>query len=264
LSPAWQLMILTVILVVLIRGSRSIVQQVRQTRHFTRLFLPLRETPPLRLQPLLEAHGLSVEDVVYLNLTATHAFCLGFWQPRIWLTAGLVKLLTDEELAVVLAHEAYHCRQRDPLRLLISQALKAAFFFLPLVGDLAKFVELQQEIAADQATIRHLGDDLPLLCTLQKLLTQSIQGTSLLPPATFNPFNVTEARLRRLLYPSHSTSFNWRRVLTNWVINLSVVAMLGSIGFLSTQPVVEHREIGACAIEEVANPLQTQLALPKP
>jgi Zn-dependent protease with chaperone function len=221
-SVTWQLVILAIAFVVIVRGGWSIGQQVRSTRRFVRLFLPLRETPPARLRTLLEAHNLSAENIVYLNLTVPHAFCLGFWRPRIWLTSDLINLLSDEELTVVLAHEVYHCRRRDPLRLLISRALKSAFFFLPLVGDLANFVELQQEIAADQSVIEYLGDDLPLLCTLQKLLTQDMKGTPL-PSATFTPFNVTEARLRRLIYPSQSTPFSWRDTMANWAINVGMV-----------------------------------------
>ncbi len=260
-SVAWQLVILVIIAVVIIRGGWSIGQQVWSTQRFVRLFLPLRETPPARLQTLLRANNLSVEDIVYLNLTAPHAFCLGFWRPRIWLTAGLVTLLTAEELTAVVAHEVYHCHRRDPLRLLISRALKSAFFFLPMVGDLVKFVELQQEIAADRSVIEYLGDDLPLLCVFQKLLTQDVKETPL-PGATVTPFNVTEARLRQLIDPLQSTPFNWRNTIANWIINVGVAMFLCGIALLSTQPVVQHEELGACIIEESINPLQTQLTLP--
>jgi hypothetical protein len=222
------------------------------------LFLPLRETPPARLQALLVAHDLSTDDLVYLNLPATHAFCLGFWRPRIWLTAGLTDLLTDDELAAVLAHEAYHCRRRDPLRLLISRAVKSAFFFLPLVGNLAKLAELQQEIAADQAVVETMGDDLPLLCSLQKLLTQGTPRTPM-PKATVTPFNVTEARLRRLIYPAQCAPFTWRNSLANGFINAGVMMFLYGIVVLSTQPVIQHQEVGACLIERTPNPLQTQM-----
>jgi Zn-dependent protease with chaperone function len=197
--------------------------------------------------------------VVYLDLAAPYAFCQGFWRPRIWLTAGLVDLFSDEELAAVLMHEAFHCRRYDPLRLLISQALKAAFFFFPLVRKLAEFSDLQQEVAADQSVIEYLGSDLSLLSALQKLLTQRAKQPTL-SNATLNLFSVTEARLRRLIYPTQTNPVNWQGLLTTWAINLSVIAMLGSIGYLSTQPVIEHEEyMGTCAIEEVTEPFQTQL-----
>jgi Zn-dependent protease with chaperone function len=228
---AWQLIIPTIVLLIALRGGLSFIQQFRGTLRLTYLFLPLRETPPARVQAWLVASGLATEDIVFLNLSTAHAFCLGFWRPRIWLTAGLVNLLTDEELASVLAHEAHHCRQRDPLRLLIGRTLKAAFFFLPLVSDLAQAAELQQEIAADRAAIAHLGSDLPLLCTLQKLLRNGAAAT--LPLADYNPFNVTEARLRRLIYPP--PPFKWQPYLTDGLINLGILLILGGVALLPAQ-----------------------------
>ncbi len=255
---AGQFVVLVFVFVVIARGGWSTWQQIKTTRRFVHLFEPLREVPPARLFSLLKAHNLSTEDIVYLNLNAPHAFCVGFWRPRIWLTAGLVNLLTDEELTAVLVHEDYHYRRRDPLRLLISRSLKSAFFFLPLIGDLAKFVELQQEIAADEAVIEYLNDDLPLLCTLQKLLTQNIKPTPL-TGATVTPFNVTETRLRRLVYPAQPISIHWRDTIANWSINVGVMMFFLGISFLSTQPIMRHQEVGTCVIEEATNPLQTQV-----
>ena len=243
----WQLLVLSLIFTILIRGGWSLSRQIRATRQFVRLFLPLRNPPSPRLSALLLAPRIASEELVYLDLASPHIFCLGFWRPRIWLTAGLVKLLTDQELAAVLAHEAYHCHRRDPLRLLISRTLSSAFFFLPLVGDLAKGAELQQEIAADQSAITHLGDDLPLLCALQKLLIQGMERLSLSNVAA-SPFNVTEARLRRLIYPEPTPLFNWRMMLRRLALNLGIILFLIGVGFLSAQPTLKHPTIDACPI----------------
>lgn len=246
LPPVWQLIIPTLLLVVTLRGSWSMFQQTRATLRLARLFVPLHETPPARVRALLAPHGLALEDVIFLNLAVAHAFCLGFWKPRIWLTAGLVNLLTDEELASVLAHEAHHCRQRDPLRLLIGRALTSAFFFLPLVRDLAKMVELHQEVAADHAAITQLGSDLPLLRTLQKLLKKGVAGTGL-PMAAYSPFHVTEARIRRLIYPP--PPFNWRTYLAGGLINLGILLLLGSVVSLSAPSPPSPVELDHCVAE---------------
>lgn len=244
----WKLIFPTILLLIAIRGGSSLIHQLRATSRMTHLFFPLREAAPARVRVLLAAHKLTAEDIVFLDLPIAHAFCLGFWRPRIWLTAGLVNLLTDEELAAVLAHEAYHCRQRDPLRLLIGRTLKSAFFFLPLLSELAKAAELQQEVAADQAAISHLGDDLPLLCTIQKLL--KIGSAAKLPVAAYSPFNVTEARLRRLVYPPQP--FSWRIYLMSGLINLGGIIILGSAVVLSVQPGLG--QTSHCTYEHVASP----------
>ncbi|MCL4301546.1 MAG: M56 family metallopeptidase [Anaerolineae bacterium] len=247
LPLAWQLIIPTIVLLMAVRGGLSLNQQLRGTLRLTHLFLPLRETPPARVQVWLAANGLAVEDIVFLNLSSAHAFCLGFWRPRIWLTAGVINLLTDEELAAVLAHEAYHYRQRDPLRLMIGRTLKAAFFFLPLVSDLAQAAELQQEVAADRAAVIHLGSDLPLLCTLQKLLRYGFGAT--LPVAAYTPFNVTEARLRRLLYPP--APFRWRSYFSGILINLGILLIFSSIALLPAQ--FGAGETSHCTAEPIAS-----------
>lgn len=260
LPLVWQLAISAILAVVVGRGIWSLGQQAVQTKRFARLFGPLQKRVPLRLQELLKKNHLPAEQVVYLDIPVPRAFCLGFWRPRIWLTDGVVDLLSDEELTAVLAHEAYHCRRRDPLRLLITRAIKSAFFFMPLVIDLVHATELQQEAAADQSAIRQVGDDLPLLCALQKLLTHNTQLMSE-GEATLTSFNGTEARLRRLIYPdahSASPSLRGRDLLAKWSLNLGVVIILGTVGFLSTRPVMEHQTIGGtCSIEEVINGWET-------
>ncbi len=247
LPLVWKLVLPIILLLIAVRGGSSLIHQLRATSRLTHLFFPLREAAPARVQVLLAAHELTAEEIVFLDLPIAHAFCLGFWRPRIWLTAGLVNLLTNEELTAVLAHEAHHCRQRDPLRLLIGRTLKSAFFFLPLVSELAKAAELQQEVAADQAAIAHLGDDLPLLCTIQKLL--KIGSAGKLPFAAYSPFNVTEARLRRLIYPPQP--FSWRMYLTGGLINLGGIIILGSAVLLSIQPGLG--QTSHCTYEHVAS-----------
>jgi Zn-dependent protease with chaperone function len=246
-SMSWRFVVPIVILVVVARAGISLIEQIKATRRLSYFFLPFRETPPARLQRLLYDHAVPLEDVVFLKLAARRAFCLGFWRPRIWLTAGLVELLSDQELAAVVAHEVYHYRRRDPLRLLIGRALQSAFFFLPLMADLARASEIHQEVAADQLAVRYLGDDLPLLCALQKLLQQSTPGR-LDPMAAYNSFNVTEARLQRLIYPA--TPIRWGNYAIKFLVNLAIILSLGSTLFLSSaQPVANQTRINACLME---------------
>ena len=258
----WQFVIPLILLIIISRGGVSFIQQIRATRRLIQTFYPLKVTPPTRLQTLLVAHNLTIDDVVFLNLTSSHAFCLGFFRPRIWLTSGLVNLLSEAELAAVIAHEAYHCQKRDPLRLAISRALQAGFFFLPVVGDLAKAVKLQQEVAADQAAIAYLKSDLPLLCALQKLIKQGAAGFQSEVSAqaskfiAYSPFNVTEARLKRLVYPPTPT--DWRCYLKKWGLNLTIIVGLVTVVFLSTQPVATHHETITCSPDQLNNVLHYQ------
>lgn len=250
-----QLIVPSILVIMAVRGSLSVLQQWRATWQLAQTFYPLREAPPPRLQKLLATHNLAATNIVFLNLTSPHAFCLGFFQPRIWLTAGLLKLLSDAELTAVLAHEQHHSLKRDPLCLMISRAIKSAFFFLPGLTDLAQAAEVQQEIAADQAAIIALGNDLPLLCALQKLMRHS-KFSPVSPNVAYSPFNVTEARLRRLIYPPPPP--HWPRYLVKWGVNVGIIAVLSLIVIFSARPPAAPKEIITCTPEaNEALPLQS-------
>lgn len=246
-----------ILLTILVRAVWSVTRQSRATRRITHLFLPLRAELPDRVRVRLREHQLAGDDVVFLDVKTVHAFCLGFRRPRIWLTAGLVDLLSDDELAAVLAHEVRHLRQRDPLRLLIGRTLKSAFFFLPLIRSLADAAELQQEIEADHYAVVRLGDDLPLLSALQKMLDHGHTPT-LAKPVAYTPFNLTEARLKRLIYPP--TPINWSRLFFSGLVNLMILLALSStLYFTCLHPVAPPLEVGAC----IADTLQsTSSSLP--
>lgn len=246
-----QMVIPLVVMIILSRAGWSLVRQIRATRRMARLFLPLRVEPPARIQTLLAPHRLALADVVFLNTRTIHAFCLGFWRPRIWLTAGLVDLLADDELAAVLAHEVRHLRQRDPLRRLVSRALQSAFFFLPAIKSLAEATELQQEIDADRQAIAHLGDDLPLLCALQKLLKHG-HTPAFSAVAAFTLFNPTEARLKKLIYPP--APVNWPKLAASGLINLAILLILSSTIYANCTPLAAPPSgVGACIVDTLQN-----------
>src|SRR5439155_13985574 len=68
---------------------------------------------------------------------APQAFCVGTIRPRIYVSVGALKRLSATELDAVLAHERHHQRRRDPLRLLVVEALAHGLFFLPALRPLA-------------------------------------------------------------------------------------------------------------------------------
>lgn len=244
------------ILVMVIRLALTLNQQIQTTRQFVKQFSPFRSELPLDLQHFFQQRNIPLQRVVYLNWDTPHAFCLGFWMPRIWLTAGMVNLLSETELIAVLTHEIHHYHHYDPLQLLISRSIKGAFSFLPGVGLLTDLVELHQEMAADQRAIVSLQDDLPLLCALQKLLKYKGAGT-VLPPATYNAFNITEARLQQLIQPK--ITVNISQYCLGWGANLMILAFLAGSLIFSSHIAVNDASLSRCTIEE--NPvLQTEIS----
>lgn len=85
------------------------------------------------------------------------AVTVGLLSPRIVVSTGLVSTLTLSELRAVLAHEAHHCLHRDPLRAVAWESLRRAFFFLPVIGDVARHFSLTREIEADRHALARGG-----------------------------------------------------------------------------------------------------------
>jgi hypothetical protein len=81
------------------------------------------------------------------------AFCGGFIRPRFYLSTGAIRVLTQEELLAVAAHESHHVRARDPLRLFLVRSVRDALFFLPVLRRLADRYQCLSEVAADAGAV---------------------------------------------------------------------------------------------------------------
>jgi beta-lactamase regulating signal transducer with metallopeptidase domain len=129
-----------------------------------------------------------------------------------------------------LHHEAHHCRQRDPLRLLVSRLISDSFFFIPVLRNLTNHHHLAQEMAADAAAIEGMADVLPLASALHKLLTVSDRPW----PATglaISQLNITEYRIVALVAPDmpQCSRPSW----LSWLFSSGVALMLMATIFVS-------------------------------
>ncbi len=104
------------------------------------------------VQALSSRLGLH-QRLTIVDIDAPLAFCHGLWRPCVWLSTGMLNLLSIPEAAAVLRHEQAHLRLRHPLQLLVARSLAAAFPFLPVLRELTEAVVRAQELAADRAVI---------------------------------------------------------------------------------------------------------------
>ncbi len=175
-------------------GLGSLFRQLCATSALIRALVARRVATPRRVVAIGRGLGVASRiDVVEDD--RAFSFCYWFRRPRICLSTGLVRSLSNGELRAVLLHERYHLRQRDPLRLVIARYLSAGLYVVPVVEELASFYALQKEIAADEAAVRETGVA-PLARALYKLLPFAPGELGLLAPVT--GLTVTEARIDRL------------------------------------------------------------------
>lgn len=123
----------------------------RRTRRALDQLTTRRSAPGGRLQRLTVSHHLPVPTL--LAHPQPIALCHGLVRPRVLVSTGLLDVLDDDQLLAVLAHEAAHARQRDPLRRLVLRALSLSGATMPALDTLADHARLTSEWHADRAAI---------------------------------------------------------------------------------------------------------------
>ncbi len=132
-------------LLVLVRGGWSLLRQVHVTRRF------------VRRQTVLGAREVGEWRVELVASSRPQAFCAGLLHPRIYVSTGAWRSLSESELHAVIAHERHHRRRLDPVRMLAARVLSDALFFVPVMRRLDGRYGALAEVAADEAAIREKG-----------------------------------------------------------------------------------------------------------
>lgn len=132
---------------VLVLAGRSLVRQSRASHRF------------LARLSIVESYELAGVRVHLVAGNGVQAFCAGLLRPKVYLSRHAVASLDPDQLRAVIAHEAHHARQRDPLRILFARVLGDSLFFLPALRRLGDGYATMAELAADRAAIGANGGD---------------------------------------------------------------------------------------------------------
>ncbi len=193
----------------------------------------------------------------------------GILRPAIIIPVGTLHLLSPEEITVVLGHELAHIRCGDLLWNLIAAAVRAVFFFHPLVWLSQRQLDLSQEIAADSLAIAQQQCD-PL--GYGKLLV-SVVGK--LGPARFIPIMSMGAAgplesLTRRLVAMKFTGRTSRQVRFASIMTLAAMVSVGIVPWRliaaepkdGKQPSQQYRATVTISEQEKGHP-KTILSAPK-
>lgn len=207
---------------ILLIGSLSLLWRLWRTYQYG-LLLQQWAMPTFdsRLARIRRTPLILDNDVLIVRDQTPFACCFGLRRPRIYISTGLLTLLSDSELEAVLLHETYHCRSYDPLRTLIIDVVATMFFFLPVVSEWRKWQQAYTELQADCFAIQHRGR-LPLASALYKLLTHSGVPSEWSRTAAVG-FSATEMRLEHLLTDS---PMRCRMSPTHWVTSSLVLLLI--------------------------------------
>jgi Zn-dependent protease with chaperone function len=125
--------------------SRAVAQMVRERN---------------RHRQVLDMVGRRDEErrIVILDSDEPAVYCLPGRRSRTVVTTAALRLLDDQQLAAVLAHERAHLTERHDLALIISQAIARAFAGLKVfrfaAGEVTRLVELRADDVAAAHTDR--------------------------------------------------------------------------------------------------------------
>lgn len=107
------------------------------------------------LEHLLRRLGVGEQTHLFAS-DLPSAFVRGLLRPRIYLSTGIIALLTLEELEAVILHERWHALRRDPLRLAIVNALTRPFQRFAGVQQLVHTHALAVEVEADHFVVERM------------------------------------------------------------------------------------------------------------
>ena len=149
-------------------AARSLWQQHRATRRLAEHVRANRLPATADIDAASQRAGLaSAVDLV--DSPEAWSFTYGLRAPRVAVSSQLAASISTDELDAVLAHERYHVRNRDPLKVVVARALPSAFFFLPALGHLRARYLVGRELAADRGALAATGRQ-PLAAALYRVV----------------------------------------------------------------------------------------------
>lgn len=204
---------------------RRLVREAICARRFGRM---LRRTADNRQsRRYARRFGFDRRQLTIIRTDAPVAMTVGFFRPRIVLSAGLLRMLEPAELAAVVAHERHHLRRRDPLALFALSLSRTALWYVPLLGWAEDKYRTAIEVLADRHAIAASGGGAEALGgALLKLLRQGRAKGMPAASASFADASIN-VRLRLLLDPRYSPS--WRPPLDATLLSIAVLAILAAL-----------------------------------
>jgi beta-lactamase regulating signal transducer with metallopeptidase domain len=124
---------------------------------------------PGKLKLLCDRYQLSNRQVVVVNVSSPCALNFGIFSPKLLVSTGLIRALTDKQLESVLLHELFHLRRRHVPLLLAGEIIAATVFFFPIIKTLIRRMRVVCEQKADAFAVRQQGNSAYLRSALVKV-----------------------------------------------------------------------------------------------
>jgi len=161
--------------------------------------LPVVKSNQNAISALLNSLDLN-DKVCIFRSNAQAAFCFGLVDQKIYLSTGLLKIVSNKELEAILLHEKYHLQNKHFFERQLILFIAAIYPLAPIVADFARTMILRQEQRADQYALNN-SSPAHLLSAIGKMVRHSdvdfVPGfSSLLEDRILNFNSVAPYRLK--------------------------------------------------------------------
>ncbi len=197
LAAAWA-GITTLLLIRLVRSFRRARQITRESHAFE---------PIARSEQLEVARRILANDAIEVRVSPAvdHPVAVGLARPAtILLPESIGRDLSPPELEAILLHERAHLRFHDPWTQLAQRLVEAIVFFHPLVRWIGCRLELERELACDEAVVRRTGAPADYCRTLVRLKELSSGAGHAFAPGAVARRKQIVTRFEHLLGPAAS------------------------------------------------------------
>jgi len=183
---------------------------------------------------VIQKHRLNKQykSIQVVDAKDPFAVTLGIRKPSIYVSTGLLKQLSDQETASVIAHEQHHLRHKHTFNNMLAHLVRSFIFFVPVMPALADSIILKQELEADNEAILTTSR-----ASLATAILKTMEGNICQRhfPVSAAPFSLMTDRTRAVLGEQVSVVAN----VTKKIIIVSVF-MVGAITMFLARPHTEY------------------------
>jgi beta-lactamase regulating signal transducer with metallopeptidase domain len=232
-NPGQVLMItaLLAVVVVLIKGILVFLY----SRHLLTHFLAV-ETLPGKLKRVVTRFFKDKLLVIRISESDEPlAFTIGFIKPSICLTKGLIRRLTEQELAGVIAHEYAHIKRRDNIAVFLGLLVRDLLYLLPLAHFLFALFTREKEHAADEIAAKLTNRPLDLASAILAISRIKVERNLVTAYSAFTPLGATvESRVKRLLEGEKLPERYFGQMLVSFLTSILIFSM--AVGVAVAEP----------------------------
>ena len=217
-----------IVLVLSIGFVIAFFRQIVGQRHLERALSVRRCMLDQQVQQIVSRLGADGR-VVATSDVAVYAFCSGLIHPRVYLSQGLLDLLTEEEIEAVLRHELHHVAQRDPLRFFAARVSRRLAVIFPVLAALDARVRINAELNADRSALA--------VMPLEALAGALIKVMRASPTTEYHSIvaglSPSDARVAALLGRPVQLGIDRRDVLVSLLLAVSIATLLAWLAMQS-------------------------------